>query len=819
MSSQGIPKINELPLSQDFIPGDKIIIDRDSKAYLVDYDNLFVKTNQISFQQDITNDTNGVDNLQQYSTDKYNELVTELTEKSIGRSTAHLIDITNTTSEGTLSSASYREFITSTDTPFIGPNNLVVFDNSLVDKLSLSVDGVKTESTECDVDRVVFGQGTISVPKGTYRVRASISLSPEVNIDLDQKTLDEFIRRKQQVWSYLSFVQLTNPERIILNGSGSSTYNNIGQSITLTLNGYFYTDKTKQYGLKVHTLGKLYPGVVTGTYTQNTDSGVLDKNYLSISDLFGREQFNQSRIIIERISETDTLAPLEDSPQGFRSQALAPQPRVPLIYNAGWLQRIAAQDTSVIPASSLFVITHLPFIKNGVDYLGDARGYITEPKSYQGYIKIGDTVKYRKQQRDSQGILPKIFYRYDIRDKDLITPDPGWYGLIVDETTKKVGEQYDTIFRVDINGVVSQRQYITEPGIYYPKCSVITVPDDPGSTPPPPTTTRRPTTSTTRGPGDPDDPTTTTTSTTTTTTTTTTIKPPTPKLQFGEIIAVGGVQKEYIIPDNIKFIHAVCIGGGQGGFKSFYDQTKNDPYDPGRAGDGGDLSYLNHIPVRPGDKIVLKSGRGGQGKRYDNKDDRKGEDSELSLIRNDVTYLLLIAAGGGRSVNRLSRFYYTGGKGSSNVLLNLPTRGAVKLGEYTGAGGGAGGYGGEGGNGGQATKTFKQTRAGRVPVLTDAKGENGKGGGGGGGGSDQNDSGPGGGAGYDGHPRSGVDNGGGGAPGAPGQAGSQGTGKQYGGGGRSVYYAVDNVDLMDGGPGAVRIIWGDGYSYPNDARK
>jgi hypothetical protein len=24
---------------------------------------------------------------------------------------------------------------------------------------------------------------------------------------------------------------------------------------------------------------------------------------------------------------------------------------------------------------------------------------------------------------------------------------------------------------------------------------------------------------------------------------------------------------------------------------------------------------------------------------------------------------------------------------------------------------------------------------------------------------------------------------------------------------------------MDGGPGAVRIIWGDGYSYPNDARK
>jgi len=465
MSSQGIPKINELPLSQDFIPGDKIIIDRDNKGYLIDYDNLFVGLNQISFQQDILNDTKEVNNLQQYSIDKYNELVRELTEKNISRSTAHLIDLTNTTSEGTLSSASYREFITSTENPFIGSNNLVVFDSALVDKLSLSVDGVTTESTECDVDRVVFGQGTISIPKGTYRIRASISLSPEVNLDLDQDTLDEYIRRKQQVWSYLSFVQLTNPERTILNGSGASTYNNIGQSITLTLNGYFYTDKTKQYGLKVHTLGKLYPGVVTGTYSQNTNSGVVDTKYLSISDLFGREQFNQSRIIIERISDTDTLSPLEDSPQGFRSQALALQPRVPLAYNAGWLQKINAQDTSVIPASSLFVITVLPFNKVGNNYAGDLRGYITEPKSYQGYIKIGDTVKYRNQ-RPINGIIPKVFNKYDIRDSTLKTPLPGWYGLIISET-KKVGEKYDTIFRVDVNGVVSHRQFIINPEEYY----------------------------------------------------------------------------------------------------------------------------------------------------------------------------------------------------------------------------------------------------------------------------------------------------------------------------------------------------------------
>jgi hypothetical protein len=770
MSSQGIPKINELPLSQDFIPGDKIIIDRDKKAYLVDYDNIFVQTNQISFQQDIINDTNEVTNLQQYSTDKYNELVVELTEKSIGRSTAHLIDLTNTTSTGTLSSASYREFITSTDAPFIGPNNLVVFDTALVDKLSLSIDGVETESTECDVDRVVFGQGTISIPKGTYRVRASISLSPEINLDLDQDSLDEYIRRKQQVWSYLSFVQLTNPERTILNGSGASTYNNIGQSITLTLNGYFYTDKTKQYGLKVHTLGKLYPGVVTGTYTQNTDSGVVDNKYLSISDLFGREQFNQSRIIIERISDTDTLTPLEDSPQGFRSQALTLQPRIPLTYNAGWLQKINAQDTSVTPASSLFVITTLPFNKIGDKYVGDLRGYITEPKSYQGYIKIGDTVRYRKQQPNSEGILPQVFNKYDIRDSELKSPQPGWYGLIIDETTKKVGEKYDTIFRVDINGVVSQRQYIIDPGEYYLKCAAGSISQSVSAA--------------------------STSSSTNTTTGSGTITTPPPVVPRGEVTAINSTI-EYTIPDGVNFIHAICVGGGEGGYRS---ELKNFDYNSGNAGEGGTLSYINNISVKPGDRLELIPGSAGEGTSYSNRsqDRRKGGNSLLYINRTDGSRdLLLRGTGGGRSANPIAgAINGSGGKGAQNKYITGGGKDGRKLREYIGGGGGAGGYGGPGGKGGR-----------------DSKGENGTQGGGGGGGSKDGVGGPAGGVGIYGK----GTNGQGGAPGESGTPGSGGSSRNYGGGGRSIYYDNPNIDSMDGGRGAVRVIWGTGRSFPTNA--
>jgi hypothetical protein len=787
MSSQGIPKINELPLSQDFIPGDKIIIDRDNKGYLIDYDNLFVGINQISFQQDIINDTNEVNNLQQYSTDKYNELIKELTEKNIGRSTAHLIDLTNVTSEGTLSSASYREFITSTDAPFIGPNNLVVFDSALVDKLSLSIDGVTTESAECDVDRVVFGQGTISIPKGTYRIRASISLSPEVNLDLNQNSLDEYIRRKQQVWSYLSFVQLTNPERTILNGSGASTYNNIGQSITLTLNGYFYTDKTKQYGLKVHTLGKLYPGVVTGTYSQNTNSGVVDTKYLSISDLFGREQFNQSRIIIERISETDTLSPLEDSPQGFRSQALALQPRVPLTYNAGWIQRINAQDTSVIPASSLFVITELPFNKVGNNYVGASRGYITEPKSYQGYIKIGDTVRYRKQQLNPQGILPTVFNKYDVRDSELKTPLPGWYGLIVDETIKKIGEKYDTIFRVDVNGVVSQRQYIADPEEYYRRCVSGSIsPSVSSATSGGGTNTTGGGTNTTGG------------GTNTTGSSGTIVLPPLVVPRGGEIATANTGTKEVIVPVGVSFIHAVCVGGGEGGYRS-WNPKKGDWYD-GHSGQGGDLSYRNNIPVRAGDRLRLEPGAAGRGTTFQQRSDpdRKGGNSILYLNGQPV----LRGAGGGRDPdNTPGAVNGRGGAGRQTKYISGGGKAGASPEEWPSGGGGAGGYGGSGGRGGREKE----------------KGENGSGGGGGGGGASTGGSGgPGGGVGIFGKGANGVgstfaNN----SPGQIGGAGSGGSGQSFGGGGRGISVKNDNINGMDGGGGAVRVIWGTGRSFPN----
>lgn len=798
--SSDIPKINELPLSQDFIPGDKIIIGREEEGYLIDFDNLFVTTDQISFQQDIRNDIKQVTDLDQYSKDKFDELVGVLTEKSIGRSTAHLIDVTTSSSQGSLSSSSYREFITSTDSPLIGPNNLILFDNALVDKLDLSIDETTTtEGAECDVDRIVYGAGTISIPKGTYRLRASVSLSPDVNFDLDQSTIDEYIRKKQRIWAYLSFVQLTSPERVIINGAGASTFNTIGQSVTLNLNGYFYTEKTRQYGLKVHTLGKFYPGVVTGTYAIDNNNSSVDTKLLSISDLFGREQYNQSRLIIERISETNTLQPKEDSPEGFRSQALILQSRVPLLYNAGWLQRINVADTSVVPSVANTTITNLPFTFSNAltSYIGDLRGYITEPKSYQGYIKIGDTAKFRSQRPNNRGILAPIFAKYDARDPEMKQLAPGWYGLIVDERTKRIGDRFDTIFRVDANGVVSQRQYITDPLEYFQRCIA-------GNTPPP--TTNRP-------------PTTTATATT-----------PPPSIAFRAFQRTGAEGAQSItVPAGVTFIHAVCIGGGQGGIGSRYI-ANNATYIPNQGGQGGNLVYMNNIPVVPGDTIILSPGTGGRGQTAGKTNNaNKGGTSVIRRVRNGVSTVIMQAAGGGQTQAATSGIIRYGGYGDfGNIQLVLSIfvgRPAI-LREHAGGGGGAGGYGGNGGKGGRSPGGTVNRAGGNGGGAIGLRA------GGGGSTAINRTGGNGGGVGARGanNSQTGL---GGRAPAANAAAnnggpGAGGSGVTFGGGGAGNVLPTSRKTQRDlknneesvgtnGGNGVVRIIWGTGKSYPRNA--
>ncbi|MGA1047868.1 MAG: hypothetical protein ACO3UU_07645, partial [Minisyncoccia bacterium] len=64
-----------------------------------------------------------------------------------------------------------------------------------------------------------------------------------------------------------------------------------------------------------------------------------------------------------------------------------------------------------------------------------------------------------------------------------------------------------------------------------------------------------------------------------------------------------------------------------------------------------------------------------------------------------------------------------------------------------------------------------------------------------------------------------ASSGGSGKDGKPGSGGVEsGVNQLYGGGGGSIYYDnLTRTNLMDGARGAVRVIWGTGRSFPNNA--
>jgi microcystin-dependent protein len=529
--SSNIPTINDLPITQDFKSGDKIIIYRyplpvdirNEFTYfpeVADFDRIFIKTDQITFRGDLSTDSNQVSQILNLAKSEYIKLVNNVNSLSSKRPVSYISDTTDiSTDTQSASSSIYTQPIKGTNKKITGKNNLILTNNFSINQNNAALSAIDQNS--CDGNNVIIDKGVINLPKGTYKIGASITLSPEIQEDvsdyqkytsldqistlrekdllnslkesgvnpaydyalplfginlntlsgyglldrdgletpIEQSDIVSLAKKQQQVWSYLSFDRLTSPEKTILNGTGCTTFNVVGGSITLDLNGYFYNETIQQYGLRVHALGELCPGIISNTYNQDTTNDQIDRIKLRVSDFFNRTKFTQTRITIEKISDIDALSPKIDSP--LRSLQPINILHVPLIYEAGWVNKLRAPNTNSIPFNRT-TIEKLPFeYRAGVgDYLGEFKCYITEPGSYQGYAKVGDSVRYISQIPDRDGNVSRYSSRYDIRDPSLSILDPGWYGLVSD-IKKQVNDFYNTIFRVDANGVITRRWIIS----------------------------------------------------------------------------------------------------------------------------------------------------------------------------------------------------------------------------------------------------------------------------------------------------------------------------------------------------------------------
>jgi hypothetical protein len=263
-----------------------------------------------------------------------------------------------------------------------------------------------------------------------------------------------------------------------------------------------------------------------------------------------------------------------------------------------------------------------------------------------------------------------------------------------------------------------------------------------------------------------------------------------------ELFDSGPGEFEFVVPAGVRRIHACAVGSG--GILGGSNQL-------GGTG-GGALAWANNIVVEPGEKITVKAGQpstGGFNAKYGASGlyrIERDEDGDPILDDDDKpTYIKIMEAGGANDL-RGGEFSFAdsdigthgGGEGGDGSDQSYGTNTSA------GSGGGAGGYMGNGGkanggapetgSGGGSAGTRWYTSSGNFPGLKNGA--------------------PGGGVGIRGRGKDGV------APpnteqsAKPGKPGSGGEGEMFGGGG---------CNAKAGGHGAVRIIWGIKFSYPDNA--
>ena len=232
--------------------------------------------------------------------------------------------------------------------------------------------------------------------------------------------------------------------------------------------------------------------------------------------------------------------------------------------------------------------------------------------------------------------------------------------------------------------------------------------------------------------------------------------------------AATTVTYDWTVPDDVTSISAVCVGGGEPGEK---DTNANSP----EGGAGGDLRYVNDIAVTPGETLEIGAAIGwqGDGDEQDSAHSGKGGASWIKRGAGSSATSLVYAEGGNGSGTNVG----TGEDGDPGGLSN----------DQGGGGGGAGGY--------------TASDDGQSGAAGNSLGRHG-----GGIGLTGNNETP--------HGTTQSYYGSGGAYGEYWNNSGPFRGCYGGGGGGNTGTGWSSM----GAPGAVRIIWGEGRSFPSNAQ-
>lgn len=453
-----IPNISNLPYAFDIYPErDNIIIidSNDSNLKLLRFENLLIRENQTTFSETITRNYNNSLILNKVSNDSLQLMIDE------AESTDRLVDVNHShnklasISTGSISTSGFTEKAVFQDGDLIGNYNLIKIPSYTVENIELAQ--INDNSIgECDACSNFRENGTICLNPGTYKVKCTVTISPEVipQSEIPQNTPFTALSGFENIWSFISLYKLSSPKQFYINGDSACTYNRAGPSISLNLLGFIYADVRAEYGILLHTIGKLIPGAYTSSILESLTS------VGSSLDIFNKTQITQCHLAIEKISDEDILSPTKDSLQ-LRVNRQFKYPGKPrLMYKAGWITKInEALDIPDLPSIDLQKLPYLLYYNNErfEKPIGFARVYFSDPLSIEGKILVGDSTKYRGEipLPDDPDVIPVNADTYDIRDAGFKSLSPGWYGFVNNESEKQIGDFYDAVFRVDSEGIIA----------------------------------------------------------------------------------------------------------------------------------------------------------------------------------------------------------------------------------------------------------------------------------------------------------------------------------------------------------------------------
>lgn len=165
--------------------------------------------------------------------------------------------------------------------------------------------------------------------------------------------------------------------------------------------------------------------------------------------------------------------------------------------------------------------------------------------------------------------------------------------------------------------------------------------------------------------------------------------------------AYSSASEFFTVPTGVYTISVALVGGGGGGASG----VNGGELSGGAGGSGGDLVYLNNIPVTPGESLLVTVGHGGFGgdifDRPDEETGVPGQNGNLSRIsRGGVTLASAQGGFGGAHRFKVGNIYY-GGQGGASVGGSGAGGSADSFSDATGRGGGgvAGWDSGTGGRG------------------------------------------------------------------------------------------------------------------------